>query len=293
MPFALHGMCSLHNNIVSDIRLAKETGYEGLEIHTEKLWRYINAGLTAEHLKHLLDKAHIKPTAIDIVGSVEASDRATQQKVFQEVETLCQFASTIGAPTIQLNAFEALNGLSVEDNIQITARNIREIADIGQQYGIRFQYEGAAWTPIAKLDDYLRLHDAVSRDNFGFVLDTWHFWACRGATPDEMAQLPVELIYNVHLSDGLRPEEGSPWVDERELRGCLLGEGNIPLQEWVDAIKSTGYQGFYSGEFLNDQLWESDHYEVASKMLASMQTLVLGAAEMTIPNKTTAMPTVH
>lgn len=30
MIFALHGMCSLYNNIVSDIRLAKETGYQGV-----------------------------------------------------------------------------------------------------------------------------------------------------------------------------------------------------------------------------------------------------------------------
>ncbi|MEF1302699.1 sugar phosphate isomerase/epimerase, partial [Vibrio owensii] len=51
MRFALHGMCSLHSNILSDVRLAKETGYQGLEIHTEKLWRYIQAGFTAEQLK--------------------------------------------------------------------------------------------------------------------------------------------------------------------------------------------------------------------------------------------------
>ncbi len=43
MRFALHGMCSLHSNIISDIRLAHDTGYQGLEIHTEKLWRYIKA----------------------------------------------------------------------------------------------------------------------------------------------------------------------------------------------------------------------------------------------------------
>ena len=42
MRFALHGMCSLHSNIISDIRLAHDTGYQGLEIHTEKLWRYIS-----------------------------------------------------------------------------------------------------------------------------------------------------------------------------------------------------------------------------------------------------------
>ncbi len=278
MRFALHGMCSLHSNIVSDIRLAKETGYQGLEIHTEKLWRYIQAGFTSADFKARLEQAGITPTAIDIIGSVEASDKSTQAEVIRQAETLCAFASDIGAPTIQLNAFEALNGLSVEDNIQITARNIQQIADIGKQSGIRFQYEGAAWTPIARLDDYYRLHDAVGRDNFGFVLDTWHFWASRGATPEDMAGIDKNLIYNVHLSDGKRPAINEPWVDEKELRGYLLGEGEIPLQEWVDAIESTGYEGFYSGEFLNDQLWEADHYEIAEGMLAGMKSLLSGKA---------------
>lgn len=274
MKFALHGMCSLHNNIVSDIRLAKETGYQGLEIHTEKLWRYINSGLSSAALKAKLDSAGIFPSAIDIIGCVEAADKATQQSVFKQVETLCQFAHEIGAPTIQLNSFEALNGLSVEDNIKITAQNIAHIADIGKEHNIRFQFEGAAWTPIAKLDDYHRLHDAVGRDNFGFVLDTWHLWSCRGATLEQVAKVDKELIYNIHISDGLRPAENQPWVDEKELRGCLIGEGEIPLQEWIDAIQSTGYDGFYSGEFLNDQLWEGDHYETAEKMLAGMKKLV-------------------
>ena len=273
MMFALHGMCSLYSNIVSDIRLARETGYQGLEIHTDKLWRYIDAGFSSADFKTHLDKADIKPSAIDIVGSVEASDKETQQQVFDQVETLCLFAKEIGAPTIQLNAFEALNGLSVEDNIRITAQNIKHIADIGQEHGIRFQYEGAAWTPIAELADYYRLHEAVGRDNFAFVLDTWHLWASRGATPEDMAGIDKELIYNVHISDGHRPDIGQPWVNEKLLRGYLVGEGKIPLQECVDAIKSTGYDGFYSGEFLSDQLWESDHYCIAEAMLQGMKSL--------------------
>ncbi|PSW16226.1 sugar phosphate isomerase/epimerase [Photobacterium rosenbergii] len=274
MRFALHGMCSLHSNILSDIRLAKETGYQGLEIHTEKLWRYINAGFTSEEFKARLDAANITPSAIDIIGGVEAATKEEQQRVFKEAEILCRFAKDIGAPTIQLNAFESLNAFSTEENIQLTAKNIRSIADIGREHGIRFQYEGAAWTPIATLEDYYRLLDAVGRDNFGFVLDTWHLWACRGATLEQISQVDKSLIYNVHLSDGKRPAEGQPWVDERELRGFYIGEGDIPMQEWVDALLQTGYDGFFSGEFLNDQLWEHDHYEVAEKMLNGMKALV-------------------
>ncbi len=80
MRYALHGMCSLHSNIVTDIRLAKETGYDGLEIHTDKLWRYINAGLTSSALKAKLDDAEILPSAIDIIGSVEAPGKVSQQE---------------------------------------------------------------------------------------------------------------------------------------------------------------------------------------------------------------------
>ncbi len=273
MQFALHGMCSLHNNVVSDVRLAKETGYDGLEIHTDKLWRYINAGLTSQALKLCLDDAKISPSAIDIIGSVETTEKDKQQQLFERVETLSVFAAEIGAPTIQLNAFEALNGLSVEDNIRITAQNIRNISDIGKEHGIRFQYEGAAWTPISSLEHYYRLHDAVGRDNFGFVLDTWHFWSCRGATPEDIAKIDQSLIFNVHISDGQRPGVDEAWVDEKLLRGYLIGDGNIPLQEWISAIQSTNYDGFFSGEFLNDQLWEADHYEVATAMLAGMKRL--------------------
>lgn len=273
MRFALHGMCSLHSNVMSDIRLAHDTGYQGLEIHTEKLWRYIKAGLSAEQFKQRLDHFNIEPTAIDIIGAIEVTDKASKAQLFEDTEILCQFAQKIGAPTIQLNAFEALNGLTLDQNIELTAQNIRSIADIGKDYGVRFQYEGAAWTPIATLDDYYRLLDAVGRDNFGFVLDTWHFWACRGASLEQIASIDPALIYNVHISDGARPEEGAPWPDERELRGHFIGQGDIPLKEWVDAIQSTGYQGFYSGEYLNDQMWEQDYYDVATKMLKDMKAL--------------------
>ncbi|NOI21929.1 sugar phosphate isomerase/epimerase family protein [Vibrio mediterranei] len=273
MRYALHGMCSLHSNVISDIRLAHDTGYQGLEIHTEKLWRYIKAGLSAEQFKQRLDHFNIEPTAIDIIGAIEVTDKASKAQLFQDAEVLCQFAQQIGAPTIQLNAFEALNGLTLGQNIELTAQNIRSIADIGKDYGIRFQYEGAAWTPIASLDDYYRLLDAVGRDNFGFVLDTWHFWACRGASLKQIANIDPSLIYNVHISDGTRPEEGAAWPDERELRGHFIGQGDIPLSEWVDAIQSTGYQGFYSGEYLNDQMWEQDYYDVATKMLKGMKAL--------------------
>ncbi len=91
----------------------------------------------------------------------------------------------------------------------------------------------------------------------------YEIWAC---SPHLSKLLDKSLIYGVHLCDGLRPEEGAPWPDERELRGCLPGEGDLPVAEWMDAVKSTGFDGFVSGEFLNPLLWERDLLEVAREM---------------------------
>jgi len=48
-------------------------------------------------------------------------------------------------------------------------------------------------------------------------------------------------------------------------------KGEIPLQKWIDATQSTGCAGFYSGEFLNDQLWGGEHDETAEKMLSGIK----------------------
>ena len=79
------------------------------------------------------------------------------------------------------------------------------------------------------------------------------------------------MIYGVHLCDGFRPAPGAAWPDERELRGCLPGDGELPVREWMDAVKSTGYDGFVSGEFLNQRLWEEDLLDVALRMRERME----------------------
>lgn len=262
----LHGQVTLHGNILSDVRIAREAGYRALEVHTDKLGRYLEAGRTAEELKAALATQGITAAAIDIIGGIEATGREDRNKLFALTERLCRVARVIDAGLIQVNPFSALDGMPLEEVLRITALNLKEIASIGKEFGIRFQIEGAAWTPIHTLDHCLKLIDLTGEDNVGLVIDFWHFWASRGADPEDVARLDRELIYNVHLCDGFRPAEGDPWVDERELRGVLPGDGDLPVQEWVDAIRSTGYDGFVSGEFLNQKLWEEDHLQVATEM---------------------------
>jgi sugar phosphate isomerase/epimerase len=271
MILTLHGQVTLHGNILSDVRIARDAGYAALEVHTDKLIRFLDAGGTAAELKAALETYDIKAAAIDIIGGIEVTGRAERRELFDRTERLCEVAEVIGAPTIQVNPFSALDGLPLPEIIRITALNLREIAAIGAARNVRFQIEGAAWTPIHTLVDCLRLIEETDRNNVGLVIDYWHFWASRGAEPADIARLDPSVIYGVHMCDGYRPGPGEPWVDERELRGVLPGEGELPVEEWTNAIMATGFDGYISGEFLNQRLWERDQLDVATEMRRSME----------------------
>ncbi len=51
MIATLHGQTTLYSNINTDIRIAKEAGYQAIELHTDKLLRYLDAGCSAEDLR--------------------------------------------------------------------------------------------------------------------------------------------------------------------------------------------------------------------------------------------------
>jgi sugar phosphate isomerase/epimerase len=271
MIYALHGLTVRYSNIISDIRLAKEAGYDALELHTDKLDRYIASGLGAELIAKKLEEYGIIASGIDIIGAVETQDANAFASILEKTRLLCEFANVIDCQTIQLNPFSELEHYGELEQIKLTAKNMAQICDIGLEHGIRFQLEAAAWTPIHTLKQCQHLLEAVGKPNLGLVIDFWHFWASRGATPDQIRALDPSLIYAVHISDGFRPEVGAPWVDETLLRDVLVGDGEIPIQDWVNAVKATGFDGCYSGEFLGHTVWEKDHLEVAGEYLSRMK----------------------
>jgi len=221
-------------------------------------------------LSPLFARYRVRPVVINALRHVEHVAPAGREAMLAECERLCAAAHTIGCPTIQLVPLTGLAGQPWPEILRLTAGNVAAIADIGRRYGVRFQLEPIAWAPIHSLSQSLELIRAAGRDNVGMVIDFWHLWAGEETAPDEVAALDKSLIYGVHFCDGTRHVPGTAW-DEGALRGFLPGDGNLPIGEWVAAVRSTGFDGVWSSELYSPRHWEWDLQELATETKARME----------------------
>jgi sugar phosphate isomerase/epimerase len=269
----MHGLSTMHCNLATEIRLASETGYDAVELVETKLLRYLDVGFRAEDLLPLLGRYAVPVVMINALKSIERVEPGEREQLMAEAERLCSAAKILNCPTIQLVPFCGLEGRPYSEVLKLTANNVADIADIGKRYGVRFQLEPIAWSPICSLRQSLELIDAAARDNVGMVIDFWHLWAGGETTPEEVAKLPATTIYGVHFCDGKRIPQDGDWTEEG-CRGFLPGEGDIPIEEWVAAVKSTGFDGVWSSELLSPVHWEWDLWEVARETKSRMEEYI-------------------
>jgi sugar phosphate isomerase/epimerase len=271
MIVTLHGLTTMHSNLLTDIRIARETDHTGLEILESKLHRYIDQGNYVDALLPVFEKYQIKPVAVNGLRGVEVIDTEARQLLFRDTERICSAAEILGVPTVQILPLCSLEGRPWKEVLELTAENLVKIAKIGLEHGIRFQLEPVAWSPIHSLWQSLALLQTVGCKNIGMVIDFWHLWAGGETHPSEVAKLDSNLIYGIHFCDGKKPAiPGGEW-DEAVLRSFLPGEGGVPILDWVNAVKATGYDGSWSAELFSPKHWEWDLKEIANRTREIME----------------------
>ncbi|NLW13656.1 MAG: sugar phosphate isomerase/epimerase, partial [Trueperella sp.] len=62
--------------------------------------------------------------------------------------------------------------------------------------------------------------------------------------------------------------------DQAVSRNVWTGGGSIPLQEWVDAVKATGYDGWWCSEIFHDKSAEFGFLQVAQTLRSNMEILI-------------------
>ena len=261
---------------LQQIRVARETGWDGIFLRAEHLRRFLGQGLPVEDLRDAL--AGLDPVNLGALPDVERWRPAEHAAMLAEARALTELAVAVGASHVQLltgpvapgGAYSGPGDLAPAELRRVTVDAIRAVADLGAPAGIHYYLEPVGWTPLGTLAGAVTAIEEAARDNVGLVLDFWHLWQ-RGTTPDEIARLDRRLIAGVDFADSLGPA-GSPAPDQRS-RCVWPGDGDIPLQEWVDAVRATGFDGWWDNELYSPVHWESaDPFAVGAGLLAVLES---------------------
>lgn len=283
-----HSMASRPNTLAIDIEIARSLGFDGLETSGSKIAAFLEAGFSPAELKTRLDGLVLP--GIGFLIDLERQGDGRRQ-MLREAEELCALASTAGAKGIEaitgpldIRVFEAgaaerypdlyrgLVDLPTEAQLELTAANLRAVAEIAASHGLLVYLEALSWTPLNTMDAQLQVLDRCKRDNVRIVIDFWHSYTS-GDTPERIARLDKDLIYGVHLCDSLPYTGGIP--NEPMLRDVPTGQGVLDLASWVDAVKSTGYTGWWSCELFCKRQHQDDSFAVARDLKALMERLIL------------------
>ncbi|PRH89033.1 sugar phosphate isomerase/epimerase [Labrys okinawensis] len=283
-----HSMASRWNTLAIDIDITRSLGFDGLETSGTKIAAFLEAGFSQVDLRERL--ADLFLPGIGFLIDVERQGEH-RRDMLREAEELCQLAVVAGARGIEaitgpldLRAFEpeaancypqlyrGLIGMTEAEQTALTAGNLAAVADIAADHGLIVYLEALSWTPLNSMDAQLRIIDGCRRDNVRLVIDFWHAYTA-GDTPDRIARLDKNLIYGVHLCDSLPYAGGIP--NESILRDVPTGSGALDLKSWVDAVKATGYEGWWSCELFCKRQHQDNSYAVAQDLKILMERLIL------------------
>jgi sugar phosphate isomerase/epimerase len=275
MRLVYNSNSTMHLPVLMQARIATETGWDGIFIREEHVRRYLAQGFSVASLRTAL--AGLAPVNMGALRDVERWRPDERAEMLREAAALTELAVDLGVANVQLltgpvapgGAYSGPGELSPADLRRVTAEAIRLVADLGAPQGIAYYLEPVAWTPLGTLDGALEAIDAAERDNVRLLLDFWHLWQ-RGTTPDDVARLDPAIIAGVDFGDSL----GTPGslAPDQKSRCVWPGEGAIPLREWVAAVRSTGFDGWWDNELYSPPHWElADPLAIGAGLLAVLR----------------------
>lgn len=282
-----HGLVSKHSTLAIDFEIMKKAGFDGLEISAAKMKEVLSAGIPESELAAWLSEIYIP--GIGFLLDIERTGPLADQ-LFSDAAEFYRLAKIAGANGVQVltgpvqvsaveefakggssGLYEGVLRLPRTEQLAVTAKNLAILADEAARYGLLLYLESLAWTPLNRLSDQVELIQRAERDNVKLVVDYWHCYAS-GDTPDDVAKLNADIIYGVHICDSLSFSGGIP--NESVLRDVPTGKGVLKLRDWTEAVKSTGYVGWWSCELFCRRQQQGNSFQVAGELHSLMSELV-------------------
>ena len=171
-----------------------------------------------------------------------------RSKVFARAERKFDLMQELGCDLLLVCSNVSADSLG---GIDRAAADFHDLGERAARRGLRVAYEALAWG--RHVNDYRDAWEVVRRADHpavGLVLDSFHTLA-RKTDLRPMRSIPKDRIFLVQVADApLLDMDYLSW--SRHYR-CFPGQGDLPVDAFMEALQATGYDGLLSHEIFSDR----------------------------------------
>jgi 4-hydroxyphenylpyruvate dioxygenase len=264
MRLALHTWTLDPTPLAEVLRIAKATGWDGIELRRLDFRRAEESGKPADSVLDLVRASGLPVACLGVEFGWMWADGAERARLLAVFDEQCRRAAALGCGTV-MSPVDKERGDPAR-----AAASVREVGDIAARHGLRLALEFNS--QCAQLNTLPSVRDVLARaahPHCGLLLDAYHLGRS-GATPKQMEDVaPTEIAY-VQYSDpprtGLEPGKA--------LDRLPPGQGSFAFREFFALLAARGYTGFASYEAPNEKTWKRDPTEIAREAIEATRAVL-------------------
>jgi 4-hydroxyphenylpyruvate dioxygenase len=246
------------------LRVARETGWDAVELRYVDFTRALEAGASADDALALVKASGLPVAAVGVERGWFYAEGDERKRLLGIVDTVCGWATALGAPII-MSPCDPEPG-----DLDRAVASLREVGEILKSHGKTMALE--LNTTLVQFRTLRQVRDLLARaahPNVGLLVDTYHIQRTVGGLSDYEDLAPGEITYFQYSDVPAGPIEPPSDTFNR----LPPGQGVVPFAEILPILTAKGYSGYLSYEALNPAAFARDPFEVSAEALAASRAL--------------------
>ncbi len=219
--------------------------FKGVEIFENDLLSF--NGTPAE-ARRMIEGLGLETITFQPFRDFEGMPEPQRSKVFARAERKFDVMQELGCDLLMVCSNVSPDSLG---GIERAAADFHELGERAAKRGLRVAFEALSWG--RHIHDYRDSWEVVRRANhpaIGLVLDSFHVLA-RGTDLSAIRSIPSDKIFLVQMADA--PRLDMDYLSWSRHYRCFPGQGDLPVDAFMDALGATGFDGLLSLEIFNDR----------------------------------------
>ena len=246
------------------LRVARETGWDGVELRYADFTRALEGGTSIEASLAQVKRSGLPVSAVGVERGWFYAEGEERRRLLGIIAEVSRWADDLGAPIV-MSPCDMQTG-----DLNQAAASLREVGDLvaarGQTIALELNVSLVQFKTLRQVRDLLAL---AGHPNVGLLVDTYHIERGEGGLGAYERLNDGEITYFQYSDVPAGPMNPPGNTSER----LPPGQGVVPFDQILPIIQAKGYTGFLSYEALNQAAFKRDPLEVSVEALTASRKL--------------------